>query len=843
VKRRTDVAENFVRSQGAQIWERVPKRNPNFTGRKDLLTALRKSINTVTAVVAQPQALQGLGGVGKTQLAIEYAWQYRAHYDLVWWVSADQPLLVPSVLAGMAPKLGLPPATSTGVEQATQAVLRTLESGSPYRSWLVIFDNAEEPEYIKDFIPRGPGHVLITSRNSRWSDHEPTIQVDVFRREESVAFLRTRLADAISLEEADRVADRLGDLPLALEQAAALLARTLMPVEEYLELLEEQTSKLLSLEKAPTYPQSMTAAWQLSVSQLQDRIPAAVELLRCCAFFGPEPIPRDVFRRANRAVGPRLAPILSNPIELTNALSHLERLALVKVEPSTRTLQVHRLNQALLRDETPEKDRAELRHEVHLLLAGTAPANPDDTAHWHRYEELAAHLEPSGLVECTVPGVRTFALDLVRYLYVRGSYRQAQALLNEYIEKWAQVSGDQHKDVLAAQVHLSNTYLELALYTKAAELAGTTLDRMTETLGPEHSETLWAKTGFAGALRGRGEFARAQEVDAEAAEIYERLHGDGHQLTLRARHNLALDYILTSEYDEASRILQDIYLKQSSMEGIGRRALLLTWVNLSRAVRLSGQFEVATDLAEEAYTYGVSQLGDDHPGTLLAAKDFAISLRRSGRLPEALQLMTDTHTRLHRLYGSGHANTMAAALGLANALRANGELEEALAMARDVVEHYPEVFGNDHPFTHAARTDLALLIRLTGEPEAAWRIDQEALAVLGARVGPGHDYAVTCAINLQNDLAALGRHEEARAVGEDNRRRLLTAFGADHYLTLVCSANLCLDLQATGAQEEAKRLLGETTQRFEAVMGREHPEALALLAGERLHCDFDPPAI
>ncbi|WP_246148367.1 FxSxx-COOH system tetratricopeptide repeat protein [Nonomuraea turkmeniaca] len=837
------MAENSVPAQGPKVWERVPKRNPNFTGRKDLLTALRKSINTVTAVVAQPQALQGLGGVGKTQLAIEYAWQYRAHYDLVWWISADQPMLVPSVLAGMASALGLPPATSTGVEQATQAVLRTLESGSPYRSWLVIFDNAEEPEYIKDFIPRGPGHVLITSRNSHWSDHEPTIQVDVFRREESTAFLRRRLKDAISEVEADRLADKLGDLPLALEQAAALLARTLMSVEEYLGLLEEQTSRLLSLEKAPTYPQSMTAAWQLSVSQLQDRIPEAVEVLRCCAFFGPEPIPRDVFRRGNRVVGPRLASILSDPIVLTNALSHLERLALVKVEPSTRTLQVHRLNQALLRNETPDKDRAEFRHEVHLLLSGTAPSDPDDTSTWARFEELAAHLEPSEVMDCGEPSVRKFALDLVRYLYVRGSYQQAQVLLTEYITKWTQTSGAGHKDVLVARVHQGLVNLALTQYAKADELMSEAVDAMIESLGPEHSETLWARNGYAGALRGRGEFARAQEIDADLAEIYARLHGENDNLALQARNNLATDFTLTSKYDQAQKLLQQIYLYRSGVEGAGRRLLLSTWTNLSRAVRLSGQFEVATDMSEEAYTYGVAQLGDDHPNTILAAKDYAISLRRSGRLAEALELMRDTHTRLNRLFGDGHAETMAAALGLSNALRASGDYEEALEMAQRAFQHYPDVFGTEHPFTHAATINLALLKRLSGDPATAAEMDEAALAGLSERVGRDHDYAVSCAINLQNDLAALGRHDEARALGEDNYRRIQTFFTPDHYLSLLCAANLCLDLEATGAEEEARELRAVTTQRFEQVMGREHPDALALLAGQRLNCDFDPPPI
>ncbi|TMR37098.1 tetratricopeptide repeat protein [Nonomuraea zeae] len=830
-------------AQVPKVWEKVPKRNPTFTGRADLLTALRKSINTVTAVVAQPQALQGLGGVGKTQLAIEYAWQYRAHYDLVWWISADQPVLVPSALAGMAQALGLPPADTTGVEQATQAVLRTLQSGVPFRSWLVIFDNAEEPDYIKDFIPRGPGHVLITSRNSRWSDHEATIQVDVFRREESVGFLKKRLRTSVTESQADLLAEKLGDLPLALEQAAALLARTLMSVEEYVSLLEEQTGRLLSLEKAPTYPQSMTAAWQLSVSQLEDRIPEAVELLRCCAFFGPEPIPRDVFRRGNRVVGARLSRILSDTILLTNALSNLERFALVKVEPSTRTLQVHRLNQALLRDETPEKDRGELRHEVHLLLAGSAPNDPDETSRWPNFEELLAHLEPSGVIECVEPSVRKFALDLVRYLYVRGSYKPAERLLDQYIQRWSEVSGAQHSDVLVARIHLGNIYRALTFYTRAYEIDSQTLEMMRETLGHEHPETLWATNSYAATLRGRGEFLRAREVDLEALEIYERLFGDEDIRTLRTRNNVAVDYALTSDYPSAQRLLQQIYLYVSGAEGVGRRFLLGVWSTLSRAVRLSDRFQVAADMGEEAYTYGVAQLGDDHPTTLLAAKDYAISLRRAGRLAEALELMRDTHTRLVRLYGDGHADTMAAALGLSNALRAVGELEEALQVAERGLKHYPEVFGDDHPFTHASKINLALLARLKGDPAKALSIDRDALAGLTARVSRDHDYSVTCALNLQNDLAALGDHEEARRVGEENYQRIQTYFTPDHYLSLVCAANLALDLQATGAEEEGKRMLADTVQRLNAALGPEHPEALAVAAGERLNCDFDPPPI
>ncbi|MET8001328.1 FxSxx-COOH system tetratricopeptide repeat protein [Nonomuraea glycinis] len=827
-------------TQGPKVWERVPKRNLNFTGRADLLSALRKSINTVTAVVAQPQTLQGLGGVGKTQLAIEYAWQYRAHYDLVFWISADQPMLVPSSLAAMGPFLGLPPAT--GTEQATQRVIRALESGTPYRKWLVIFDNAEEPDDIKDLIPRGPGHVLITSRNSRWSDHELTIQVDVFKREESVEFLLKRLGSTMTVAQADQVADKLGDLPLALEQAAALLGRTLMSVEEYVRLLDEQTGRLLSLEKAPTYPQSMTAAWQISVSQLEDRVPEAVELLRCCAFFGPEPIPRDVFRRGNLSTGMRLERILSDPIKLTNALSNLERYALVKVEPSTRTLQMHRLNQALLRDETSEADRVDLRHEVHLLLAGPRPANPDDTTKWPFFDQLAAHLSPAKVVECDDSRVREFALIIARYLYVRGSYKQAQALLEEFIEKWTERSGERHAEVLVARQHLGNVYRALAMYRKAYEIDSNSLQMMRDSLGHEHSETLWAMGGYASTLRGRGDFLRAREVDEESLEAHERIHGKDDARTLRTRNNLAIDHALASEYGKARKILGEVYNQATNMDA-SKRFQLQAWSNLSRAVRLSGQFQVATDLSEDAYTYGVRELGEDHPDTLLAAKDHAVSLRRSGRLLDGLDLMRGTRARMDRLYGDEHADTMAATMGLSNALRASGELDEAREMAERALRHYPEVFGDDHPFTHACRTNLALVMRLTGDAASARDMNARALAGLDGRVGLEHDYAVTCAINLQNDLATLGEFDQARRLGEENYRRIQVYFTPEHPLSLICAANLSQDLRETGAKEEAERLYGETLKRFEVIMGRDHPDTLAVQAGERLNSDFDPPPI
>ncbi|WP_344859430.1 FxSxx-COOH system tetratricopeptide repeat protein [Planomonospora alba] len=836
-----------------EIWEKVPPRNRNFTGREELLTKLRRGMSTVTAVVPQPQALQGLGGVGKTHLAIEYAWRYRSHYDLVWWIPADQRVLVPSALATMAPHLGLPSAATTGVEEAAEAVRRALQSGEPYRRWLLIFDNAEDPAKIEEFIPLGPGHVLITSRNPDWENHFETLQVDVFEREESMEFLRKRLRREISDEDASRLAEKLGDLPLALEQAGALQYETGMSVDEYIEQLDEQAGRLLGANRAQGYPLSMTAAWRVSVSMLEDRLPEAIRVLRCCAFFGPEPIPRDVFRRGSRTLArhggdtdPQLSAILADPILLTKALSELRRFALARIEPETRTIQVHRLVQALLRDDLPAPEQqARARREVHLLLAGAGPGDPDDSAKWRQFEELVGHVAPSGLAETTDPVVRRFALNIVRYLYQAGNYQSALSFAEDFIARWTAASGPRHPDVLIARRHLGNILRGLGRYAEDYELGRTNLEEMREVLGPEHPETLSATNGFGAALRARGEFLRARELDEQSREVHERVFGETHPSTLRVMNNLAIDYGLTSDYTRARELHLETYQEQSdATQGVSKASLLSSWQNLSRAVRLCGDYTEARDIGEEAHAYGVLELGPDHPTTLLTAKDLSIAKRRSGDLTEALELARDTHARLQRIFGDEHPDTMAAAVNLSNALRVTGELGEAFALAEQTVELYPGVYGEDHPYTQACRSNVAILHRLRGDAEKARDIDEKALERLAAKVSRTHNYSLACAVNLASDLAALGEHARAREVGEDALERLHRLFGENHYLSLLCAANLSLDLRAVGADKEAERLRAETLERYaHSPLASVQPDILAAVAGVRIDSDFDPPPI
>ncbi|HEY1703395.1 MAG TPA: FxSxx-COOH system tetratricopeptide repeat protein [Trebonia sp.] len=824
-----------------EVWGQVPQRNKNFTGRDELLAELRTGLaGSVTAVL--PHALHGLGGVGKTQVAIEYAYRNMSFYDVVWWIPSDQPELVRSSLAALAPHLQLPPVATTGVQEAASAVLTALRHGEPYSRWLLIFDNADQPEDINDLVPRGPGHCLVTSRNHRWQGIVDTLPVNVFNRDESLDFLTRRVPKAISREAADQLADELGDLPLALEQAGALQAETGMSPQDYLTLLKEHTRELLTESKPSEYPLPMTAAWRISVGKLSDAQPAAMDLLRCCAYFGAEPIPRDIFRRGLQESGSRLNEMLASPIVLARVIRDIARFALATIDPSARTIQVHRLIQALLRDDLSSEEQDMFRHEVHLLLAGGAPADPYDETSWPRFAELVGHITPSEVRRCRDPRVRKFAVNLVIYPYRSADYSSAQRFAERFLRQWRADSGEDHPDVLHLRLLLGNILREQGGYEAANEVVGTALEQARHVLGIDHEISMGLASSHGANLRALGDFAAARELDEESARLAEARLGPSNPSTLSMKHNLALDYGLMGEYAAARELHQSTYVEQSQAQaGVSKVSVLAAWSGLSRAVRLSGDYSAALLLAEDAYEFGRQELGPDSPLTLRSGKELSIAQRVSGDADP--ELAADLLARYRRRLGEGHPNTLAMANALANTYRVLGRIDEALALATDVVDRYPSVYRADHPYLYGCSANLALLRRLHGDLEAARTLDKSALAGLAKRLGPDHDYALTVAQNLASDLAALGETHAARELGEDTLRRLTAALGADHPVTFSCAANLALDLSADGEAATAGRLSAEAAAGLAGTLGADHHDTSAAGRGERVDTDFDPPPI
>jgi hypothetical protein len=823
------------------IWGDVPPRNKNFTGRAEILTRLRQDGPLVERV---PRVLTGLPGVGKTAVAVEYAYRHQSDYDVVWWIPAEQPALVRTSLAQLAARLHLIDATVSGIEDAAGAALDALRRGEPFRRWLMIFDNADRPEDFREYLPRGAGTILITSRNPGWESVADRLTVGVFSREASLAFLTRRVAGLAS-SDADLLAEKLGDLPLALDQAGAMVAQTGMPTEEYLQLLDEQLLRIMAEGGSSEYPYSMTAAWRVAVDKVRHLLPEALEFLRTCAFFAPEPIPRDIFGRSSSVMDSERE-FLKDPILLAGAIRELGRFGLVSIVG--RAISVHCLSQAMLRDELDGEERESYRREAQHILTSGAPRDPDDDTMWSRFEELVPHVASAvlELPRSRDPYVRAFALKMMRYLYLSGDVPGCLALAERFIEQWTADSGPDDESVLWALVYLGDASRALGRHREAGRITEDALSRVRASLSEGHPLMLTLRSALGADARARGDFAAALRLDTETRELHEQAFGQADPRTMRALDGLALDYELNADYNRATELYMGAYRSRAESRGgitVSPTELLISWTGLARSIRLAGHFAEARDMAEDAFDFARDRLGPGHYVTLTVMTELSIALRRVNS-EQALALATDANDQCLQILGVDHPSALAAATSLWNVRMATGLFPGSLDLAEATARsHYPRVYGPDHPYSHASAGNLAVLRRVTGDPYEARRINETALAGLDATLSRDHHYSLVVAANLASDLAALGDLSLARTLGVDTLARSRVLLGADHPHTLGCASNLAVDLRADGAVTDAASLAEETLFRYAATVGEQDPDATASRAGLRIDFDLDPPPI
>lgn len=820
----------------------LPRRHPSFTGRLDQLAALREALSS-NITVAVPQALFGLGGVGKTQVVLEYAYRFASEYDVIWWIAAEQATQARSGLAELAERLKLPTGSSTS--ETVQTVLDALRRGRPHARWLLIFDNADDPESVGGLLPTGSGHVIVTSRNPAWAAHADAVEVGEFRRFESIACLQAgvpRLTD----EDADQVAERLGDLPLAIEQAGAWLATTSMPVATYLEMLDNELLETLNRKPPQGYPTSVTAGWLLSLRRLRETTPAAAKLLELCAFFAPEPIPNWLLR-SDRCVNMLLDfdPSLRDPMLQDKMMRDIGRYALASIDDSGKngTTQLHRLVRDVIRENLTPAQRDETRVQVHDILAAANPKDADEPAWWTMYRQLWPHLVPTGALQSTAPDVRQLVVDMVRFLWKRNDYSSSQELAEAALAEWALTFPDDDPTTLLLRVTLANSVRSQADYQRAYDLDTETMNKMADSpvLGPLHPYTLAAASGLAADERALGHYEAAHKLDEDTFRRLEDVFGESHPRTLMSAHNLAVSLRLVGDFRGATQLDQLTLERRRRVLGDRHPYTLFSANDLGRDLRDIGNFRRSRDLLEQTLAEYRKVMGDENAETLWTAKNLAVTMRKLGEFLAAKALTEQTLALNERLHDANHPDTLACRLNLGCDMSALGNHERAKQIVEETHDRYIQVLGDNHPFTVACANNLSIFARKTHDINRARTLSEAAVANFRATLGDHHPYTLACRINLINDLYSAQEYQEAHRLDTEVYGLTVAALGEDHPDTLAAANNLAISRRAVNDRRGWQTLRNRTLERSGDVLGEDHPTTKAVLDGERLNCDIEPP--
>lgn len=357
-----------IGTQPVFLWHIPYTRNPYFTGREAVLNQLHEGLHTEhRATLTQPQILTGLGGIGKTQTALEYVHRFRNDYQAVLWVGAETFETLTSDYLALAQLFQLPEKENTDQIILREAIKRWFQTHS---NWLLVFDNVEDLALLQTMIPdTDEGHILITTRSQIIGTLGVHMDLPKMDQAEGMLFLLRRAkllplnapletASAFVQAQAASVVDLLDGLPLALDQAGAYVEETRCTLSAYLERYTTQQKALLSNRGVMSsyHPTSVATTFSLAFQHVERISPAAADLLRVCAFLHAEAIPEELFIQAGEVLSPTLRS-LSTPLSLDAAVRELRHFSLLHREPEMRMLSIHRLLQVIILDEMDEAEQ------------------------------------------------------------------------------------------------------------------------------------------------------------------------------------------------------------------------------------------------------------------------------------------------------------------------------------------------------------------------------------------------------------------------------------------------------------------------------------------------------
>jgi tetratricopeptide (TPR) repeat protein len=680
----------------AAKWNVPIPQNPFFTGREE---ALKRVVQNLAA--AGTAALSGMGGMGKSQVAAQYAYMHRSEYGAVLWANADTSATLASALAGMAAVLGLPEGEAREQDAALNATLQWLDTND---GWLLVLDNANDLPVIRNLVPRAKPkkhHILVTTQAQAVGALRG-IPLDVMPRADATKLLLRRAKlidgdlvpdslDAKQKKHAEDIAMELDGLPLAIDQAGAYIDETGCGLQGYLDLYKQHSADLLE-ERGATASEhdSVARTFALSFEKVQRGNPAAAELLRLCAFLHPDAIPEEIITNGAAQLGTVLQPVAADSFALNKAIGEALKFSLLKRDADNRTLSIHRLVQVVVKDTMEEAQQREWAQRAVNAVNAALPYI--EFANWSLCDRLIPH--PQACASLTKDW-NIKSGDAVRllnqtgyYLMERARYVEAEPLYKDGLAIKEKMLGPNDPGVAASLNNLADLYRIEGRYAEAESLHRRAL-AVRETLGPEDPDVAESLNNLSALYVDQGRYSEAEPLYKRALAILEKTLGDEHENVASGLNNLGLLYSTQGKYTEAERLYERALTIREKVLGLEHPHVAASLNNLAELSRRQGKYAEALPLYQRANAIWEKTQGSEHPDLAKGLNNLAALYQDQGNYASAEPLYLRALAMKEDALGSDHpsvATTLENLTSLYREHKRDAEAEPLEARAKAIRE-------------------------------------------------------------------------------------------------------------------------------------------------------------
>ena len=783
----------------------------------------RREQEQLNSLIADPTrrrtVLIGMRGCGKTQLAAALAKQCEdANWSLVAWINAVSRESIQSDLVELAKQLGIGTSDQPTQDQVIRSFLSRVKSAEP-ADRLVVFDNVEDIDHLTGLIPSGDGvRVVATTTNKvGWEDQGwNSIKVGVFDRSESINYLLT-VTKSDDYDTADVLAKRLGDLPLAIAQAAATARYKNLSLSQYLNQLDTYRSeRAIRPGRGDYYTEDVATALWMAVEDALENLAdptrrSARRQLGALALLAESGVP-------TRWLDPTIEQQDNQGLQGANqaadedahdALTELIHRSIVQQSADRATTMLHRLQAQVLRESWTEKEHRDANESSTALLSrvttnmaceNNTDSRRQDTLdlieqfHTISVQDYSRSLLDEEQVRCSLEDAFAFADDL--------QITYETLTLQKVVETLQDRLGSDHPDVLIAHDNLAGAFGAAGRFDDAVRLYKQVIASRSRIQGDTHPDTLKSRNNLACIYRDAGKIAEAMaEHKLILAACIIALDIDDPQ-TLASRNNLAEVYWLAGNLPKAKSMFKQVEADSTRVLGADDSQTLIARNNLAGVYGDSGEYTRAIELFEQVIADRSRIHGDTHPETLKSRNNLACMYQKAGKAAKALAEQKLILTACTQTLGKDHPQTIAARNNLANAYRLAGNLPKAKSIFEQVEADSTRALGTDHPYTLKSRNNLAGVYRLAGDYTEAINLFEQVIADRSRLLGQNHPDTLTTRNNLAGAHRASGRVARAVNLYSQILNDCLRELHPHHPLTGVVRENLEAARRELEQQEE-----------------------------------------